>query len=610
MNASHRHGQPRSWGVPAALLALAFMAPGAWLVGSLPPVPVAQAFNVASAGAWLVACGLGAVTLTALDRRLATALGALGAAVLVSYLLGGSLLEVAFYDLFGNMPLVGWLAYPAVFIAAAGAAWDRRGLERAVEVIVGVGAVLASVMALQQLTAETVRVFGSPAYAVTALVPLVPLAAWRAASRTGMAAAAWYAAGGVIAAALAFASGSLMGAVATAFSVLASIAIHPAPAAAARAWPVVRKVAAMLAATLVTALLFVQVPAVSGTLAGPDAVVRLGKNVVARAYLWEGAQAMVADRPLFGFGPSGYRVAAAEYLDPRALQFEPDVAGNIDPTVYSPQSPHSVLWEITTRLGLVGLGAFISLFVVWLLLVRDRAASEDPAAPRRALAVAFASALVSLLVNPAVFAIGLFAPVAAGLAVAQHREQARLRAANPGAVLLTTAGAILVAAAVWAGVGEVRLASSAGADVGAAITRYEQALRIVPGHPVAERSLLELRLYSAEDTASVGAVQRDVDDARPAVTSFRPNMVSLAAFSLAQAERTGRTDVTWEIGMLDQAAERLPPIPSLVAERLHAAVVAGDRGAVREALPDAERWGGPYPLTERYLTEAQALLGP
>jgi len=84
--------------------------------------------------------------------------------------------------------------------------------------------------------------------------------------------------------------------------------------------------------------------------------------------------------------------------------------------------------------------------------------------------------------------------------------------------------------------------------------------------------------------------------------------VNFVAYSLAQAQRTSRTDLAWEKRLLDSADAALPPIPSLVAERLHLAVLMGDTAAVSAAIPEARTWGRPYPYTESYLKAAEELL--
>ncbi len=98
-----------------------------------------------------------------------------------------------------------------------------------------------------------------------------------------------------------------------------------------------------------------------------------------------------------------------------------------------------------------------------------------------------------------------------------------------------------------------------------------------------------------------------MDNAPSFIRDYAPNLSNFAAYSLAQAQRTGRKDLSWEQKLLTAAAAKMPPIPSTVAEQLHLAVLSGDVAAVERALPDAEKWGGPYPYTAGYIEAAQQL---
>jgi len=420
-----------------------------------------------------------------------------------------------------------------------------------------------------------------------------------------------YAAAALIVVALAFFSGSLMGLLGTGFAVLIAVAVHPALSESTSAvGRGVRGLSIALAALAVTGLLVAQVPALSGSILTPARLASFDKNIVTRAYLWTGAERMLAERPVAGFGPSGYRTHAVEYLDPEALQFGADQAGNIDPTVYSPQSPHSVVWEIATRLGVVGVLAFALLLACWGLTVRDvtRPGGSDSAL-RLGLAGGFAAAVFVLLVNPVVFPIGLFAAAAAGLAIGQWSTDAVTAPDTTWLRVAFGAGAVLfLGGALWLGTGEWTAYTAPRDNSFATVAAYQEALRRLPGHPAIERRQLETELLLSADAHQVTEVQAQVDAAPRHMAEFAPNLVSLATYSLAQADRTGRTDVTWEQGLLDSAARVLPPIPSLVSEQLHAAVIAGDAQAVREALPAAKEWGGPYPYVADYIARAETLL--
>lgn len=587
------------------LLGVAFLSPGAWMVTRLPPIPVAKALTLATVCVWLVAVGLGAVALGRPDRRVVLALGATLSAIAASTAAGGFVFETLFYDLYADMSLLQWLAFPAMFVIAASLAPAAPALRRALAVVVGSGTALAIVLAFQQLTTQHAWVFGSTGYSITALAPIIPLAAGLGATASGRMRWAWTAAAATVAVALGALSGTTMGSLAAVFGVVVAIAALPGSPPR-----MLRRLATVLAAMMAVGLLVATVPAVSGAWVNPDSMERLGRNVQGRAYMWQGAQAMVAERPLLGFGPAGYRLAAAEYLPAEALQFGSDRPNDIDPAVYSPQSPHSLVWDIATRLGMVGLIAFAILLLVWALAVRDRVReSTDTASLRLPLAGALAVGLFSLGVNPPIFAIGLLLPVVAGLAVAPSGAADADRPVGAARTALVAAGIVVAALAAWLYVGEWRAYTAPAEDPAIARANSQAVLDVLPGHPVSMRRILEIDLLAAPDDAAVQRAQAACDNAPATVTRFAPNLVSLVTYSLAQAERTSRADLEWERGMLDRAAEVLPPTPALVAERLHLAVVSGDRAAVAQALPDARRWGTPYPLTASYLAAADALLG-
>lgn len=600
---------------PAALVAAALLAPGAWMLTRLPPVPVAKALTLLTAAAWLLAAGLGAVGLMRLDRRVAIALGSLGGVVIASAMTAGWVFEAAFYDLYADMPLVQWLAFLAVFAIAACLRTGAAPLRRALGAAVVVGTVLAAVAVIQQVTIAHVWVFGSTGYNVTVLAALVPVACGLAGSaESATARAGWYGATAVVLVTLAVFLGTTMGTIAAVFAAVVSVAAHPALHVAGAGWrTVVRRVAAVMAVAMLGGALVATVPALGGRWVNPESVSAFDKNVVGRVYMWQGAQAMVAERPLLGFGPAGYRMSAAEYLAPEALQFGSDRPGDIDPAVYSPQSPHSLVWDVGTRLGLAGVAAFVGLFLAWALALRDRRRDADEIRSLRLpLAGGFVTGLFSLTVNPPLFAIGLFLPAAAGLAIAPARsastdgEAAGFAARRAAAVI----GVVLAIVAGWLVVGEWRAYTMDAQDPVAALVDARGVLTVLPGHPVSTRRVLEMELLMAPDDAAVRVAQQAADTAPGHIAGFAPNLVSLATHSLAQAERTGRADLTWERGMLDRAAAVLPPTPALVAEQLHLAVLSGDRAAVAAALPDAREWGTPYPFTAAYLERAEALLEP
>jgi len=472
---------PRTWRdlVPAVALVLAFLFSGAWMLVRLPPIPVSKALQLGTVGLWALGFACGWLAYTRPDRRVLWGLLAVIAAVAASFAAAGSLVPVALYDLFAEMPLVQWLAFLLVFVLAAGLVAKRASIEAGLAVIVGLGVVFVTTIAILQHFTNTYGVFGSSAYSTTALAPLIPVASALAVNQKGWQRNALYGASAYIAVVLAFFAGSTMATVAALFSVAITVGAHPmlAPTATrdrAHTRRLVRFGALAVAGALAAGLLFAQVPLVSRSVVNADSLGRFDKNIVSRAYLWEGAQSMVAARPLLGFGPSGYRLNAVKYLPPETFQFGPDFTGSIDPTIYSPQSPHSVLWETATRLGLVGLLAFGALFVIWAIVVagKVRARGTPGAGLRLGLGAGFVVTLFALLVNPVLFAIGLLPAAAAGLAVAPGFDVDAQKVPSAPSwfrPLCLVVGIVVVSLAVWLGAGEYRASRAQTGDVSASI---------------------------------------------------------------------------------------------------------------------------------------------
>lgn len=599
------------WVGPALLLVLAFLSPGAWMLTRLPVVPAAKALNLATVGVWMIATALGVVALVAISRRLAFAVGGVAVASLFSFLLGGHWFQTLFYDLYANMPLVQWAAYPVMFVLAASMLLSREVLQHSVAVLLGVGTVIAAIVIYQGGLVGLVNVFGSTGYTTTALVPLIPLGVTVGAVTRGQSRVVGFSAAGVVAAALGYFTGSLMGALGVLFALVISAAVFAVlKADQITALRPVAMIAAVVAGFLFVGLVAAQIPAISGAAVNARTVGQLGDgNLTSRVQMWEGAQRMLVSRPLVGFGPSGYRVKAVEYMAPEGLQHGADVEGDIDPAVYSPQSPHSLVWEVLTRLGLLGALAFGALFVVWAGLVarriRDRRSGWEL---QLGLAAGLVSVLFSLLVNPVIFAIGLLAPVMAGLAVAPVGSSDEKGVGALAKAVMLAGGAVVLALSAWLYVGETRAFGPAPENALERMAHYESSLAVIPGHPVTERRLFELRLFVAPNDVAAANIHAEIDAAPGYLYAYAPNLVSIAAHSLTQAERTGRVDLSWERSMLDLAERQLPPIPSLVAERLRLELLSGDAASVQTALEQARLWGGPYPLNEGYIARAEEAL--
>ncbi|MCL5887520.1 MAG: hypothetical protein M1617_04345 [Actinobacteria bacterium] len=87
--------------LPALLLGV-LLSPGAWLIVNLPPVPVSQAFHLATAGAALLASATGTLMLASLDRRLLAGLAGILGVVVTSWVAAGDMFAAVFYDLYAS----------------------------------------------------------------------------------------------------------------------------------------------------------------------------------------------------------------------------------------------------------------------------------------------------------------------------------------------------------------------------------------------------------------------------------------------------------------------------------------------------------------------------
>jgi hypothetical protein len=122
------------------------------------------------------------------------------------------------------------------------------------------------------------------------------------------------------------------------------------------------------------------------------------------------------------------------------------------------------------------------------------------------------------------------------------------------------------------------------------------------------------RLWAQGDTVAagggdVGAFQRAVD-ADTLVSGYAPPLAEFVRQSLAQAQATGRKDLTWEAAALRRAAAMAPGIPDVAAQQLNLALVSGDKQAIAAALKAAQGVAEPYPDFAAYAAAArQALSG-
>ena len=590
-----------------ALVLLAFLAPGAWLVVRLPPQPVAQALYLAVAALWLLFAVRGRSVLRRPPRGLAGAVLGVVAVAAVSLLVNRFPLQQLLYDLWGEMPAILWLAYPAVFLVAAGVA-SRVGIRDGLRAVLIAGAVLIAAMVIWRWTQGFVTTFGSPAYSVPALVPL-PFIALGLAASSAKHRTVYRLSAAALAAGLAYGAAGVSAFYALGMGLLALLALAPGllglPNGAERA---VRIVGVVLLVLACAATLIAEVPTFGSWLIGADDAAGTEQGVATRLYLWDGAERMVTERPLLGYGPAGYRFAAVEFYQPGVFGYIGAIGA--DPIAFSAPSPHSLLWEVLTRLGLVGLVALGVLLVVWARAVTGaREASEEDRLLRLSLVVGFVAYLAALMVTPVHFASGLLGVVIAGFAAAGSGADAPLRLSKMAAVSVVTLAVAMSGYGVWRMAG-LTVGAITGGDFASDAARIESAARIVPGEPLNERRLLELALWRAATPADLAAARQVIDSAPAYITGFTPNLPHFAFIGLTRSEQLGVDDYSWERGLLERAARLTPELPSLVAERLHLAILEGEVAALPELMQRAEQYGATYPMTADYLLRAREVLAP
>lgn len=597
-----------------ALVLLAFLSPGAWLIVRLPEPPVAQALHLVAVAAWISALVWGPELFDRLRRDVSIASLLVAGTALAALVAGAHPVQQLLHGLYAEMPLVLWLAYPSVLLIASRVV-HGPGMRQALYAVLAVGLMFAGIMVLWRWQAGFVTTFGSPAYSVPALapVPFIALGLGAIAPRQVW----WYrAAAAAFAAGLLFSTAGLSSIFALGAGVLFTLSFAPGllGLAGARVARVVRTVGRVGLAAAVAVTLVAQIPALASRVVDIDAAREAEQTIATRVHLWQAAQEMTTARPVLGHGPAGYRFSAVEYYD--AGVFPYIVALGSDPIAYSAPSPHSLLWEVVTRLGIVGLIAMMGLLIVWLRASRQAVGREKDDRDRllrASLAIAAGVWASSLLVTPVHFASGLLGVVLAGFAIAPSARDATGRAARPA---LAQTVALLACAVLVVAYGGWRMAGlSAGAITGqeslaVAGERLDAAARIMPGEPLTERRRLEVALWSASTPEELADVRERVDSAPGYITGYLPNLVHLAHIGLTRGEQVGETDFSWERGMFDRAGAGLPEIPSLAAEELHLAILEGDVEAFPGLIERAERHGATYPMTEGYIARAREMMGP
>ncbi len=574
-------------------LLAAFLAPGAWLIVRIPSPEKAQLCFVLATLLCLVLVTLRLVPLRRPPRAAWIVAGLVVGAFLLALLTNAFPVQQLLYDLYGEMPGLLWLCYPVVFLLAAGIGlgpWIRPALR----VAVIVGLLLTMVALWQRFMTPWVNVFGSSAFNVSALIPIPALALWLA-TVDRRAQIAWRLLALCAAIAIAVISYGLLGI----FAVIALVTLIVALRPQLLGLPAGLRIGGRVAlAALVVALVATLLPQISSLVVKRADLPGLGSTVGSRMEFSYGAEAMVAKRPLTGYGPAGYRFSAYRYLD-SWLYGETGSIGS-DPIAYSPPSPHSLPWEIATRLGVVGAAALLASAVLWVRAAhKEEEQSQGEEVPggladlRAACLIGAAAWLLSLFVTPMHFASGLLGAALAGLALA------RPAATGMEALSLPTAGKtiarILACAALVACAALFARQQFALASVPLLITEansnnlegLEQIARTVPADPLLERYILQERLMLTGSPRELQAQIQGIANAPAYLTDFAPNMTEFARIALDRTSALQSSDTAPAAALLDRASVG-PVTPALLGERLHLALVAGDAARIARAKAATE----------------------
>ena len=585
-------------------LLLAFLAPGAWLITTIPALEKGQlCFLLATLACVALVCAR-LVPLRRPAKGALIAAGAMTLAFLLALMTNAFPFQQFFYDLYGEMPGYLWLCYPVIFLLAASIGLGRW-VRPALRVVTLIGLLLIVVALYQHFFLPWVTVFGSVAYNVSALIPIPVVALWLATVEADLRAKIlWRVAALVAAVAIAVISYGMLGIFAVIGLVLLIAAIRPQlfGLSEGRLCDGARIGGRIALALLIITLIAALLPPVSGLSVKRQDLASLGSTVGSRMEFTYGAQAMVAQRPLTGYGPAGYRFSSYRFIS-NWLYGETGSIGS-DPTAYSPPSPHSLPWEVLARLGLIGGAALLVAGWFWLRdsagvagLLRRKMPEESTGSAdifldlRAACVIAAMAWLLSLFATPMHFASGLLGAALAGFACARPQAEGMEALSLPSVGKTIARSAALVALVVIA-VFFVRQQSALSSSHGLSITTagdqtlLEGVAKTAPGNPLVERRILQDQLVLASNVQELNAQIRAVQAAPGYITDFTPNATLFAQIALSRMQALKTTDaanISAVTVLLKQAASAGPVTPALLGEQLHLAQVSGNAAAVKQA---------------------------
>jgi len=387
---------------------------------------------------------------------------------------------------------------------------------------------------------------------------------------------------------LAWRAGAMIAALLCAIAVIGSGAraawVGLIVAGAIVAWKVPRTRRPMVAACAVVLVgIVIALPRV-------ESVLERSAGATSRVDEWRVAANVVAEHPLLGVGPEGYRIAFSEGVDDGYERTYPR-----DRVL--PDRAHSSLLDMSLAGGVIAGLAFAAL----ILLVARRAIQQMPATS--AAGIGLAAAVLAyfsaqLLLFP-VFELDPIAWLLAGAVVGVRapRPASPLtpRVARPLAAFAAAVGLIVVTAGLF-DVAANRLArdaltASANGDSAAAAALASRATRLRPD-AIAYRMTAVQVLLQADTVAATDAALRDARGARD-WSSHDPIANDLWASSLLQrALQTGATaDTDAALNAWTALVERDPHRGRWQLQLGKAAAAAGETELAREAWERAAALG-------------------
>ncbi|HEX2172483.1 MAG TPA: O-antigen ligase family protein [Dehalococcoidia bacterium] len=319
-----------------------------------------------------------------------------------------------------------------------------------------------------------------------------------------------------------------------------------------------------------------------------DGIVGRGEPLARRVELWGSALNLIADRPLFGWGPDTFRLVYPGYRSTTL-----DLLENV---VLRADTAHNAILSAAANAGWIGAAAFLSVFVaiLWLLLgaITGRVGSAHPswrAAALTLLAVWGSTLIVSLFGRPWMATDWLFW-IAGGAAVGLFGSRpprperlpaiGRLLAIGAAAALLIDAVNALAADTAY---GRAVLARDPQAREAQAWASRARDLR--PVEPVYHLYLGQTGADRARGAGDREGLRRAHDDLLRASTLLGhrdPELLTELARVQAEWEVAGgeTTNLPWEY--LDLAIEQDPDNPLIYTEAADLALDLGQASLARD----------------------------